>query len=89
MARHNWEIQLVFGRCLKYNQHPLHCTTTTSDIKGSYPLTEDIQFVVDKQLIACKIKGMWELHDTRNIRFDLSNSTNVGEHVKEYRKILK
>lgn len=44
---------------------------------------------MDKQLIACKIKGMWELHDTRNIRFDLSNSKNVGEHVKEYRKTLK
>lgn len=44
---------------------------------------------MDKQLIARKIKGMWELHDTRNIRFDLSNFKNVGEHVKDYRKTLK
>ena len=52
----------------------LHRTTTTSAIKWSYPSIEDIKFAEKEQLIACKIKRMWELGDKRNTRFHLLNT---------------
>ena len=88
-GKYNW-----FLGCIKnitnthYEIDHLHGTTTISDIKWSYPSTEDNQFAEKEQLIACKIKGMWESHDTRNIRFHLSNSKNIGGYVKEYINII-
>ena len=59
-----WDVKNLTNT--QYKIDHLHQTTTTSDIKWSYPSTEDIQFAEKEQLIACKIEGMWELHDTRN-----------------------
>ena len=88
-GKYNW-----FLGCIKnitnthYETDHLHGTTTISDIKWSYPSTEDNQCAEKEQLIACKIKGMWESPDTSNVRFHLSNSKNIGGYVKEYIKTL-
>ena len=66
-GKYNWFLGYVKNLTnTQYKIDHLHQTTTTSDIKWSYPSTEDIQFAEKEQLIACKIEGMWELHDTRN-----------------------
>ena len=38
--------------------------------------TEDIQLPEKEQLKRYKVERMWNLHDTRNTRFHLSNSKN-------------
>ena len=43
-----------------------HRTATTSDKKWYIPSTKDVQYAKKEHLIACKIKGMWELLDTKN-----------------------
>ena len=74
-GKYNWCLEYAKNITnTQYEIDSLHRTTTTSAIKWSYPSIEDIKFAEKEQLIACKIKRMWELDDKRNTRFHLSNS---------------
>ena len=49
-----------------------------------YPSEDDIQYVDKDQILQCRIKGIWDISDSRNTKFKLLNEAVIEKMFQEH-----